>query len=139
MKKKISNYILLSAIIILSSGCITNTEDLSINGGNLPEDVSYSNSIQPIFNQSCGGSGCHTNGGSQNGVNLSSYSTALNSVGSNYGTNVIIKESPDESPLVDKIEPNPEIGSRMPLSGGYLSRDQIQLIRVWIQEGARDN
>lgn len=94
--------------------------------------VDYATDIQPIFNASC--TSCH---GGQSGVTLSSYQATMNSVGSQYGTEIVVPGEPDQSPLVDKIEPNPQFGSRMP-SGGSLSSDQINLIKQWIEEGASE-
>lgn len=95
--------------------------------------VDYSEDIQPIFNQNC--TSCH---GSQNGVTLSSYDAVMSSVGSQYGTEIVVPNEPDQSPLVDKIEPNPEFGSRMPQGGPYLNDEQINLIKTWISEGANE-
>jgi mono/diheme cytochrome c family protein len=94
--------------------------------------VDYQTEIQPIFNASC--TSCH---GSNGGVNLRSYSQLINSIGNNYGTNLVVPGDPDASGLVDKIEANPQFGSRMP-SGGQLSDSEIALIRTWIQEGANE-
>lgn len=102
------------------------------------EDISYSGDIQPIFNDSCGGPGCHI-GSSQSGVNLGSYDQVMNSNGGQYGRAIVEPEQPDTSPLVDKIEPSPEFGERMPFKRSPLSDRQIQEIRVWIEEGAMDN
>lgn len=92
--------------------------------------VEYATQIQPIFNSNC--TGCH---GSNGGVTLTSYEALMNSDGNNYGTNLVVPEDPDASGLVDKIEPNPQHGNRMPV-GGALSDAEIALIRQWISEGA---
>ncbi len=141
MKAKI---ILLMLIGILTGlACIGNTEDLvsapdneeEVN--NPIENISYADKVQPIFNTSCGGSSCHV-GGSTSGVNLSSYSQTINSIGSRYGGKVVVAGNANTSPLVDKIEPSPQHGSRMPL-GGSLSTSTIETIRTWINEGAKNN
>lgn len=124
--------------LLLFSSCLTNTEDLTDNELPVPEEISYAEDIQPIFNQSCGGSGCHVNN-SRNGVNLSSYSATMNSVGSNYAKKIVQPGDPDNSPLVDKIEPNPEIGGRMPQSASPLTNNEISKIRKWITDGAQNN
>lgn len=124
--------------LLLMSSCITNTEDLTDDELPVPEEISYAENIQPIFNQSCGGSGCHINN-SRNGVNLSSYSATMNSIGSNYGTAIVLPGDPANSPLVDKIEPSPDIGNRMPLSGSPLTNNEISRIRKWITDGAPNN
>lgn len=102
------------------------------------EDVSYIADIQLIFNGSCGGAGCHLES-SQSGVNLSSYDQVMNSTGLQYERAIVQRGEPDASPLVDKIEPNPQHGQRMPFARDPLSNRQIEEIRVWIEEGARDN
>lgn len=102
------------------------------------EDVSFMADIQPIFNGSCSGAGCHIES-SQSGVNLSTYEQIMNSSGQQYGREIVQAGEPDESPLVDKIEPNPQHGQRMPFSRNPLNDRQIQEIRIWIEEGARDN
>lgn len=95
--------------------------------------VDYEDDIQPIFDQYC--TSCH---GSSSGVDLSNYEAVMNSVGNQYQTEIVEPGSPDESPLVDKIEPQPQFGSRMPQGGPFLSSEEIELIRTWISEGANE-
>lgn len=94
--------------------------------------VDYASEIQPIFNANC--TSCH---GGNGGVNLQSYTALMSSVGNNYGSNVVVPGDPDASGLVDKIEPNPQFGNRMPNSSG-LAQSEIDLIRQWIAEGANE-
>lgn len=94
--------------------------------------VDYATEIQTIFNASC--TSCH---GGQSGVTLTSYSATINSVGAQYGTNIVVAGNASTSPLVDKIEPTPQFGGRMP-QGGSLSQDQIDKIKAWINEGANE-
>lgn len=93
--------------------------------------VDYASQIQPIFNASC--TSCH---GGSGGLTMTSFSTLMSSVGSNYGSNIVVPGNPDGSGLVDKIEPSPQFGSRMPQGGPFLSQSDINLIRTWIAEGA---
>lgn len=129
--------VLISGFLFLSN-CVNNVENLRTTDDIDPEDVSYADDIQTIFNESCGGAGCHVNS-SVNGVNLTSYSSTMNSIGTQYGTEIVVPGNPDDSPLVDKIEANPEIGSRMPLTGSNLSPTEIQQIRAWVTGGAENN
>jgi len=94
--------------------------------------VDYDDDIQPIFNSRC--TSCH---GGQSGVTLTSYDATMESVGTQYDKLIVIPGQPDASPLVDKIEPNPEFGARMP-QGGSLTAGQVSLIRQWISEGANE-
>ncbi len=95
--------------------------------------VDYSDEIQPIFDEHC--TSCH---GGQSGVTLTNYDNVMSSVGSQYEKNIVVAGEPDESPLVDKIEPDPEFGDRMPQGGEPLSEEEISLIRQWISEGANE-
>lgn len=127
-------FILLPVVVLL---LVSSCSDETAPTGPV-EDVSYNSAIQPIFNDTCGGAGCHV-GASQSGVNLSSYNQVMNSVGQQYGREIVEPGQPDESPLVDKIEPDPEFGDRMPFGRSPLSDRQIEEIRTWIEEGALDN
>jgi hypothetical protein len=51
----------------------------------------------------------------------------------------VVPGDPARSLLYRKVsEDNPPVGSRMPL-GGRLTDEQITLIRLWIEQGARNN
>lgn len=133
---KINLFGFLLIVLLFISSCINNVEDLTPNDEDLPltaGEISYTADVQPIFNSYC--TNCH---GGTSGVTLSSYNSTMNSVGNRYSTNIVIPGNPDQSPLVDKIEPDPELGSRMPTNGA-LTNEEISKIRFWIQNGAKDN
>jgi len=93
-------------------------------------NISYSTTIQPIFNNNC--TGCH---GSSGGLNLGSYSTLNN--GGTSGA-VIIAENGSGSRLKQKLRGTAS-GSQMPASGCCLDASVIDLIETWIDEGAENN
>jgi len=97
--------------------------------------VDYDSQIQTIFDARC--TSCH--GAGQNGFNSSSYDAVMNSSSpsNRYDGPYVIAGDADNSPLVDKIEANPQFGSRMPNVNG-LPDEQIALIRQWIDEGANE-
>jgi hypothetical protein len=99
--------------------------------GHIYAQVVYNDDIQPIFNARC--IACH---GGTSGVFLISYQAVMNSVGEQYGRNIVVPNEPDQSPIVDKIGTSPTYGDRMPQGGPYLNDAQIDLIRQWIAEGA---
>ncbi|MDZ7721226.1 MAG: cytochrome c [Balneolaceae bacterium] len=113
----------------------SNTGNNNNNNNEIGLEPTFTNVVQ-IFTQNCGS--CHI-GGSQNGVRLDSYENVMNSVGDQYGTEVVQPDNADASPLVDKIEPNPQFDSRMPEGGPFLSSDRIDQIKEWINQGAEDN
>ena len=93
-------------------------------------NISYSTTIQPIFNNNC--TGCH---GSSGGLNLGSYSTLMS--GGSSGA-VVISGDGSGSRLIQKLQGTAS-GSQMPKEGNPLDATIINLIKTWIDEGARDN
>lgn len=130
----------------LLAGCSGSTDSMDDddNGGGEPppteREPTFTN-VSQIFNGSCGGSSCHLSEPFENGVNLSSYDNVMNSVGEQYGKEIVEPgdASHDASPLVDKINADPRFGERMPLNGGALPQEDIDLIEEWISNGAQNN
>lgn len=102
------------------------------------EPVSFSQHVLPIFAASCGGGGCHIDQ-SASGVNLSGYQHVVDSQGQQYDEHIVLPDNAANSPLVDKLSPDPQFGARMPPDRSPLSAEEIALIRTWIDEGASDN
>ena len=88
----------------------------------LEAQVDYESQIQTIFNYSC--TGCHGNSG---GLNLTTYSGLMN--GGNSGA-AIVADDHANSLLWARVD-----NGSMPPSG-TLSSDQVDLIALWIDEGA---
>ena len=107
-------------------------------------DVSFAADIVPIFKEyHCGT--CHTPGGKTpigivvGGLDLTSYDT-LRAGGVRSMAAIVVAGDACSSVLLQKLEPGPPFGARMPLEGAaYLGDDDLQHIADWIVEGARDN
>ena len=135
---------MMALLVLLLSACsdsgVTSSDDDDMppveNGGDEIGTEPVFTNIQKIFEQNC--ASCHI-GSNTNGVQLDSYKNVIESVGDRYGINVVQPEDADGSPLVDKIEPNPEFGGRMPQGGSFLSQQRIDQIREWIDNGAENN
>jgi hypothetical protein len=103
--------------------------------------------VQPVFSGNCAFSGCHAGASPAQGMNLGAGQTSSNVV--NVASrelptmNRVTPNQPDNSYLVHKIQgTHVDVGgsgSRMPLGRSPLSRDEIDLIRAWIEGGARAN
>lgn len=95
-------------------------------------NVSYSKSIQPIFDSCCTSSGCHNDITRAGGTSLTSCSNAK------ADPTVVFPGEPDNSRLVWAIE---GIGNYPMPPPGYelLTVEQINVIRIWIKEGAECN
>jgi len=103
--------------------------------------VDFDSQIQPIFTANCALSGCHSAQSARAGMVLAAGVAASNivNVASSEQPNLrrVLPGNPDESYLVRKIEGGPGIsGGRMPLNRTPLAQAQIDLIRLWITEGA---
>lgn len=110
-----------------------------------PATVSYQADILPLFateRYHCGDSGCHGAPLISSDYSVSTYEDlfhrGLEAV--NKGMCAIRPGAPDESYFVWKIESRPGIeGARMPNTFPAMDPADIQLIRTWIAEGARNN
>ena len=87
--------------------------------------VDYQTQIQPIFNNNCGG--CHL-ANSQGDLNLSNYNNLMSS-------GVVIAGNAGLSSLYDRITREESADGDMPPAGS-LSQSDIDLIELWINEGA---
>lgn len=132
-------YMAMFAIVVLAIiGCAdfgsgpAPLEDDGGNGGGDSSTVLFATHILPIFQANCGGNLCHSPCGPNNGHGLCLVShTTLSDA------EVVIPGDAENSLLVMYLDgrQNP----RMPFGRLPLSDSLIQLIRAWIDEGARDN
>jgi hypothetical protein len=85
---------------------------------------------------------CHTGNGDGvqiSGFDISTYQT-FRLGGGRSGPDIVIPGNPCASILVQKLEGSPPFGARMPRNGPpFLTSDDVQLVKDWIIEGARDN
>jgi hypothetical protein len=97
-----------------------------------PSNVSYERQVQPLFNQTCTFAGCHDDGQAQGKLKLTSYSNTVFSL-----PGVVVPGKPESSTLVLRIQGS--VGTRMPPDRNQLNDNQINGIRTWIAEGAKDD
>jgi hypothetical protein len=94
--------------------------------------VTYGGQVQPLFNQACNFAGCHDNGTHQSPLVLTSYDQAVLTL-----PGIVVAGKPDQSTLVLWIQGS--VGTRMPPGENPLNQNQINGIRTWIVEGAKNN
>jgi hypothetical protein len=113
-----------------------------------PDDgtVSFAGRIQPIFTANC--AVCHRPGGIAHlrGIELQllegeSHNRLVNqpSVQEPALTIVVPGDSASSLLFLKISSDSPPVGDRMPLGGPPLSQSRIDLIRDWIDQGARNN
>ncbi len=102
-----------------------------------PGPVSFSEHVLPVLQTGCDGAGCHI-GFQVSGTELSTFDAVVGSIGVQYGEAIVKSGDATGSALFDKLLSTPRFGQRMPI-GTQLSASDIDLIKKWINEGARDN
>jgi|WetSurMetagenome_2_1015567.scaffolds.fasta_scaffold84877_2 hypothetical protein len=102
----------------------------------------FGKDVQPLFTKKCANTSCHgadKSGGMQLTKGMA-YANIVNVKSTEEPQFMRVKPgAPDSSYLVLKIEGHQKVGMRMPLVGGPLSDKQIQIVRSWIQAGAKNN
>ena len=96
------------------------------------QDISFASQVSPIF-QRYGCYGCH---GGSGGLFVTSVAQLLR--GGDHGPAVVPGKA-DTSNLVRKLSATPPFGDRMPQGGPYLPDSTLQTIKLWINQGAKDN
>jgi len=96
-----------------------------------PEPVSFHADIAPIFAMHC--NGCH---GAAGGLSLRQHAALLR--GGNLGRIIVTGDS-ERSVLIHFVDGRRGEAHRMPIGGRPLSTRQIELLRRWIDEGAKED
>ena len=94
-----------------------------------PDTVYYMRDIQPIFNTYCVSTDCHGGTNPKEGLNLSTYSTAANN-------DKVKPYNASNSKLYRSVTGSADIMPPPPKS--KLSQNEIDLIKKWINQGAKD-
>ncbi len=108
--------------------------------------VSFANDIQPILDRDC--AGCHDQAGegaAASGLGLKSYDDLMQ--GTRFGQ-VVVPGSPESSALyltvaqktAPEIHMPPHHDDKLPQGQGVpLRDDKVETIRLWIEQGAKNN
>lgn len=134
----------MSGALVLLAAC---AGDGTGPGNDTGGGATFAADVQPILTANCALSGCHAGTSPQQGMNLAAGQAYLNivSVQSMEVPSLfrVAPGQPDSSYLVHKIQGTQASvgggGSQMPLGGAPLSQEQIDTIRAWISDGAKNN
>lgn len=142
--------LLLLCCICLWLGCAGSGEGLDENGnpigsgnGGLPVfDPTFTNIQRNVFDARC--VECHSGVAPPEGLRLdaqNSYADLVNAASTEEPDLLRVNPgSPDDSYLIRKLEGGPGIiGGQMPLDRTPLDQRTIQVIRLWIAQGAPQN
>ena len=132
MKKIYFSFLILTSLSFYNCSKDKGPVDDSQSTGN----VSFTNDVQPVFDQYC--TSCHPSSGNLDLTAANSYNQLVNVDASAYSAKRVIAGDPEQSVLYKKIDNSGTYGSNMPL-GSSLSASQINMIKQWIEEGAKNN
>lgn len=96
-----------------------------------PDTIYFERDLLPIFISNCAKSGCHDESSAQDGVMLNSYQNV-------FSTGDIRPGRPDNSDLYEVITENDPDKMMPPSPNPPLSTEEINMIRKWILQGAKD-
>lgn len=126
--------IVVGALVLLLWLGIGASRAATTNGQGEEASVSYYSQIRPVFQAQC--HGCHQPAKSRGGYVMTDFATLLK--GGDSKNKAIIPGNPDHSYLVELITPvNGE--AEMPQKGDPLQGAEIEWIRCWIAQGAKDD
>ena len=106
----------------------------------LPEsNVTYSEHLEPFFLAKCGSrSGCHGPTDKAGGLDITSY-TAIREhlVDSSVGDVILVIPGDGENSFLYNVLIKDFLDTpRMPLDGPYLNQNNVNGVKIWIEEGA---
>lgn len=104
--------------------------------------LSYKKDVAPIFenqNYGCSGDYCHGLTGA-GGLRMEKGAAAFVNLQSKDGTKIlVVPGKPEESYLYEKLSSeSPSQGARMPLTGRYLTEEELKTVYNWILQGAAE-
>ena len=134
--KKLYYYSLVLLILASLQSCYKDVGPIEGEGDVPAEGISYSQDVQPIYDQNC--IDCHPGSGNLDLTADNSYAETVNVSASGYSGILVVPGDPEASVLYKKIDGSGAYGSNMPV-GGSLSQTQINTIKQWIEEGAQNN
>src|SRR5262249_30098994 len=100
-----------------------------------PQNVSYYRNIRPIFQQHC--QGCHQPAKPQGGFVMTSHAELLKA--GDKREPGIVPGKPDKSMIVTQVTPHDGKKPAMPKGKESLTDYEINLIKKWITQGAKDD
>jgi len=111
---------------------------LVLGGGcSIKKAVSFEHDVKPVLQKYC--LACHSAGGSgyaESGFSVESYSDVMK--GTKFGP-VVVPGSSVSSTLQRLVEHKAHPSLNMPQGGVSMPKEQLEIIRVWIDKGAKND
>ena len=97
-----------------------------------PDTAYFQQQVLPVIVSNCSMSGCHDAVSHEDGIILTSYASIMS-------TGKIKPGNPEDSELFEKIIANDNDNRMPPPPRSRLTTDQVEVIRKWIRQGAKNN
>lgn len=136
--------VLLALLGLVAAGCSDRGDPVTPEGNGPPgPGVSFAADVQPVLTASCALAGCHAGSKPQAGMSLvagDAPASIIDVTSTGYApAKRVVPGDPAASVLYNKITDTGRFGGDMPPGPPALSANEIETIRVWIEEGAEDN
>lgn len=131
--------IYINLCLLLVAGLMSSCNDLG--DPVQPQSTSFSQSIQPLISSRCAVFACHGGGSSEGGLSFgaATYDSIRFAAGT-HGPVIDTSVSASNNTLYRVTTQSPPSGiQRMPYGGPFLSTQEQELIKDWIDEGALNN
>jgi hypothetical protein len=122
--------VLVTITILIISGCNKTVTVVENPGNSITEEMSFATHIQPIFNKSCNGTGCHNAGGKAPNLSIPNAYASLNAGG-------YLKAGDADNSLL-MLWLNGKKSPVMPVGAGPDAEINAK-IYAWINQGAKNN
>jgi len=134
MKRILVPVSLLFCIILVSfAGCKDTVTNQQVDDTVIPaSNVLFGKHIQPVFNVKCTSSGCHDDESRAGSLSLTSWTNV-------HIPGIVNDYEPATSRLVWAVEGQLGSNSMPPFPYPGLTKNQIDGIKTWIKEGAKNN
>lgn len=129
-----------AAIVVGASGCpasLENAESFEAGDGGLGSNGHCPDVPTAVLSANCAQSGCHGTVAPAASLDLQSPNVGARLLDvkpalCSASRALVDSKNPDESLVYQKLKPNPPCGSRMPLTGHYLSDSDTACVRAWM-------
>jgi WD40 repeat protein/mono/diheme cytochrome c family protein len=121
--------------LLAATGLVLGSNDPVPTQSKESSAVSYYRDVRRIFQQNC--QGCHQPAKAQGGYDMTSHAALLKKGES--GEPGVMPSHPDQSKVIEQIIPRGKKRPPMPKGMDPLSGRDVEVIRQWITQGARDD
>ena len=137
-------FLLCACVLVGAAGCGSG-RTIGGPGSVMPTaEVDFTTQIQPILNKNCALSGCHAADTASGGMILDAgqaYSNLVNATSTEVAPDKrVVPFNSAASYIIEKLtHAQPRSGDQMPRGSAPLPSDEINLIKAWIDQGAKQS